>query len=158
MPKDHTASPTVGLGSLMSTCVVDAKENRNVATVDIPNASIQIDLTSETIVMKIKGELVGILIEIDLNAHKDYIVYENNVPVLCLEALKALHGMSHGSSLFHGKFVEDLKSYGFELNPHDPCAANEMVDGEQLTVCWHVDDLKASHEDSEVTDDFCSMD
>ena len=29
-----------------------------------------------------------------------------------------------------------------------------MVDGKQLTICWHVDDLKASHEDSEAMDDF----
>ena len=34
MNKDHTASPTVGLNSLMITCVIDAKENRDVATVD----------------------------------------------------------------------------------------------------------------------------
>ena len=59
MPKDHTASPTVGLGSLMSTCVIDAKENRDAATVDVPNAFIQTDLTGETVIMKIKGELVG---------------------------------------------------------------------------------------------------
>ena len=47
MNKDHTASPTVGLNSLMTTCVVDAKENRGVATVDIPNAFTQTDLTGE---------------------------------------------------------------------------------------------------------------
>ena len=28
--------------------------------------------------------------------------------------------MLHSSLLFHRKFVEDLKSYGFELNPCDP--------------------------------------
>ena len=55
---------------------------------------------------------------------------------------------------FIEKFVKDLKSYGFELNPYDPCVANKMVDGKQLTICWHVDDLKASHEDSKVIDDF----
>ena len=56
--------------------------------------------------------------------------------------------------LFHRKFVEDLKSCGFELNPCDPCAANKIVNGEQLTICWHVDDLKASYEDSKAMDDF----
>ena len=104
--------------------------------------------------MKIKGELVGILMEIDPNAYKDYVYYENGIPVLYLEALKALCGMLHSSLLFHRKFVKDLKSYGFELNPYDPCVANKMVNGKQLTVCWHVDDLKASHEDSEVIDEF----
>ena len=47
-----------------------------------------------------------------------------------------------------------MQSYGFELNPYAPCVANKMFDGKQLTICWHVDDLKASHEDSKVIDDF----
>ena len=29
-----------------------------------------------------------------------------------------------------------------------------MVNGEQLTVCWHVDDLKSSHIDPKVNDKF----
>jgi hypothetical protein len=41
--------------------------------------------------------------------------------------------------------VKDLKEFGFELNPYDPCVANKIVDGTQMTVTWHVDDLKVSH-------------
>ena len=42
---------------------------------------------------------------------------------------------------------------GFEVNPYDPCVANKIVDGTQMTVCWHVDDLKLSHADeSKVTE------
>ena len=38
------------------------------------------------------------------------------------------------------------------MNPHDPCAANKMINGKQMTVSWHVDDLKVSHKDTnEVT-------
>ena len=36
---------------------------------------------------------------------------------------------------------------GFEVNPDDPCVANEMVNRHQMTICWHVDDLKVSHKD-----------
>ena len=28
------------------------------------------------------------------------------------------------------------------VNTYDPCVANKMVNGKQMTVCWHVDDLK----------------
>ncbi len=31
------------------------------------------------------------------------------------------------------------------LNPYDSCVANKVVDGKQMTVCWHVDNLKVSH-------------
>ena len=52
--------------------------------------------------------------------------------------------------LFYLKFVKNLKSIGFVLNPYDPCTANKIVDGAQLTVVWHVDDLKVSHVDAGV--------
>ena len=38
------------------------------------------------------------------------------------------------------------------MNPYDPCVANKMVDGYQMTVVWHVDDLKVSHKDEAVVD------
>ena len=47
--------------------------------------------------------------------------------------------------LFYRKLVADLRSIGFVLNPYDPCVANKMIDGHQITVCWHVDDLLIGH-------------
>ena len=41
--------------------------------------------------------------------------------------------------------MADIRSIGFELNPYDPCVSNKMVDGHQLTICWHVDDLFIGH-------------
>ena len=37
-----------------------------------------------------------------------------------------------------------LEAYGFKINPYDPCVANNIIGGKQLTVCWHVEDLKIS--------------
>jgi hypothetical protein len=34
---------------------------------------------------------------------------------------------------------------GFEINPYDPCVANKMMNGSQMTIKWHVDDLMISH-------------
>jgi len=34
---------------------------------------------------------------------------------------------------------------GFEINPYDPCVANKMVNGTQMTIRWHVDDFMISH-------------
>ena len=33
------------------------------------------------------------------------------------------------------------------VNDYDPCVANKMVNGTQMTIVWHVDDLKVSHID-----------
>ena len=49
------------------------------------------------------------------------------------------------SLLFYKKFVGDLITIGFELNPYEPFVANNTISGKQLTLVWHVDDIKASH-------------
>ena len=43
---------------------------------------------------------------------------------------------------------------GFEFNPYDPCVANRTKNEKQHTIVFHVDDLKSSHEDKEVNDEF----
>jgi hypothetical protein len=55
--------------------------------------------------------------------------------------------------LYYKKFVKSLKLKGFKLNPYDPCVANKQVKGEQLTVCFHVDDCKISHLSPKVVDE-----
>lgn len=42
--------------------------------------------------------------------------------------------------------------YGFTINASDPCVVNKIVDGKQLTVVCHVDDIKVSHVDRDVVD------
>jgi hypothetical protein len=46
-------------------------------------------------------------------------------------------------------FWEDLSGKlikcGYTLNPYDQCVANKSINGYQMTIVWHVDDLKMSH-------------
>ena len=56
--------------------------------------------------------------------------------------------------LFYQNLTKGLLSYSFELNPYYPCVANKMVNGQQLTVCWHVDNLKSSHIGPRVNNEF----
>jgi hypothetical protein len=58
------------------------------------------------------------------------------------------------SILYYKKFRKDIESIGFEVNPYDICVANQKVNGKQQAVTWHVDDLKSSHVDSKVNDNF----
>ena len=45
-----------------------------------------------------------------------------------------------------------MEAYGIRINSYDPCVANNMVGGKQLTVCWKVDNLMISCVDAnEVT-------
>ena len=52
--------------ALLTTCVIDAKQNRDIITMDIPNAFVQTPLprSNERIIMIISGKLVELLEEI----------------------------------------------------------------------------------------------
>ena len=66
---------------------------------------------------------------------------------------KALYGTLRAALLFWRKLSSKLVEWGFEINPYDWCVANKMVNGRQLTVLWHVDDLKISHVDESAVRD-----
>lgn len=53
--------------------------------------------------------------------------------------------------LFYKKLAV-FKRHGFEINQYGPCDANKIVGGQQLTVMWHVDDLKLSNINSKTVD------
>jgi hypothetical protein len=56
------------------------------------------------------------------------------------------------SLLYYCKFTKSLTSVGFKINPYDPCVANKIVNGTQMTICFHVDDCKLSHHSSRAND------
>ena len=62
--------------------------------------------------------------------------------------------MPVSAMLFYHQLTRALLSYGFELNPYDLCVANKMVNNEQIIICRHVDDLKSSHIDPKVNNEF----
>ena len=143
----------------MLSAVIDAKEEREVAVVDIPNAFIQTENEKlkahhKTDIMKVKGKLADMLIEIAPEVYAPYATKENGITVIYLEILMALYGMIKSPLLFYRKLRKDLEESGFKINPYDICVANKMVDNKQFTVLWHVDDLKVSHEDTAVVDEF----
>ena len=53
--------------------------------------------------------------------------------------------MLRAALLFYKRLMSDLENMGFEVNPYNPYVANKMVNGKQMTVCWHVDNHKVSH-------------
>jgi hypothetical protein len=53
--------------------------------------------------------------------------------------------MMKSTLLFYRKLVSELKMMGFMINPYNPCVANKFANGSQMTLRWHVDNLKISH-------------
>ena len=87
--------------------------------------------------------------------YREYVTYSNNgVHILYVHLYKALYGMLRAALLFYNCLRIYLEGRGFVVNPYDPFVANKTVDGAQMTVCWHVDDLKISHRDEEMVTAF----
>eukprot|EP00956_Cyclotella_meneghiniana_P028301 scaffold65295_cov71-Cyclotella_meneghiniana.AAC.14 len=153
IPKENAASPTVMNDSVMITSAIDAHENRHVVTLDIPGAFLHADLDEE-VIMLLRGQLAELMVKIDPQLYGPYLTKnKKGESILYVKMLKAMYGLLRSALLFYLKLVKDLTDFGFTMNPYDPCVANKMVNGKQLTVAWHVDDLKVSHEEMPVIDE-----
>ena len=146
--KEDATSPTAALESVLLTSVIDAHEGRDVAVVDVPNAFVQTKLEEESdkAIVRLRGRLAELLVEVDPERYGPYAFKDSKgVTILLVQILNALYGIMRAALLYYQKFVKDIKSIGFKLNPYDPCVANKLVKGKMLTIVWHVDDLKVSH-------------
>jgi hypothetical protein len=146
--KEDASSPTVATESVLLSCIIDAEEGRDVAVIDIPNAFVQTRVQDEKdmAIIRIRGILVDILVELDPEAYAKYVTTDKKgVKQLLVQCQNALYGTMVASLLYYRKFVKSLTDIGFELNPYDPCVANKIIKGKQMTICFHVDDCKLSH-------------
>ncbi len=150
--KEEAASPTVTNESVFMTGVIDAKERRDVATVDITGAYLHA-VNNHDVHMILKGKLAELMEIVAPHIYRKHITTDNRgQPILYVHLHKALYGLLKSALLFYKKLSSDLKQNGFTINPYDPCVANKQVNGAQMTVVWHVDNLKISHKEySQVT-------
>jgi hypothetical protein len=87
----------------MISAAIEADENRDIMTVDIPNAFIQTEIKNndERVMMKIKGQLAEMLVKIEPEVYENYLIEEDNEKVIYVQVLKALNGMLQPSLLFY---------------------------------------------------------
>ena len=96
-----------------------------------------------------------LLLEIDHEMYKDYVVIKKGERVMYMEQLKAFYGTLRAARLIWQNLSKRLiDEWGFIPNKYDDCVVNKMVNGQQMTVVWHVDDLKVSHMDATEVEKF----
>ena len=156
MSKEDSSSPTVAIEALMLSCVIDAKEHRDVATVDIPGAFMQADM-DDKVHMRLEGKMAELLVRCEPKLYRKYIRVEGGKTVLYVELRKALYGTLKAALLFWELMSGTLEKWGFECNPYDACVMNKMINGNQCTILWHVDDLKISHISKDVVSEIINL-
>ena len=153
---ESMSSPTASLESLLTTLLIDAYEERDVGTFDVPGAYLQASLAprddGERVLMKMVGEFVDIMCKVNPE-HEKNIIYENGQKVLYMEILQAIYGCIESALRWYELYSETLEKEGFVINPYDRCVANKEIDGKQCTIVWYVDDNKVSHVDPLVVTD-----
>ena len=141
-------APTVSTEAVFLTAVIDALENRDVADLDVPGAFMQADI-NELMHVRFTGEMVNMLLQIDKEMYEDYVVMEKGEQVMYMELLKALYRTLCAALLFWQKLSKQLIDvWGFVPNKYDDCMVNKTIDDHQITMAWHMDDLKVSHVDA----------
>ena len=140
--------------ALITTAVIDAKQNRDVITLDIPNAFVQTPVpeSDEKVIMRITDLLVDHLENLFPSTYKQCVTIENQTKIIYVEMKKALYGMLLSSFLFYKHFRKDHESIGSKINPYEICVANRKIKGHEQTVTWHVDDVKVSHVSKEANE------
>ena len=61
------------------------------------------------------------------------------------ESKKIICGRTNGALITFKKLARFLKPLRYEMNPHNPYVWNEMVNGVQLTLIFHVNDALMTH-------------
>jgi hypothetical protein len=145
--KKDASSPTVATEEVLLSCIIDAEEGRDVAVVDIPNAFVQTRAENEKDVafINIRGVLVDILVEIAPAVYKPYVSRDKKgMDQVLVQCHNAMYGTMVASLLYYRKFVKSLTDVGFIINHYDPNVANKMIEGKNMTICFHVDYCKLS--------------
>ena len=151
--KEDATSPTIALESVLLTAMIDAVEGWDVTTIDILNAFIQtrLDDNSNKVLMRLCGKLAKLMVKVAPEIYSKYVSVDSKGElVLYVHLLNVLYGIMKAALLYYERFVHDIMAIGFKLKLYDPCVANKIVHGKQLTITWHVDDLKVSHKKYQV--------
>ena len=106
------------------------------------------------VMLKTRGKLVDILQEINPENHESYIYETKNGKISCFLLKMMLCRMLKSSMMCYWKFQKDIEKQECQVNPCKICTANKIINNNQYTLAWHVDDIKASHSGPKVNDEF----
>ena len=118
-------------------------QKRKVVTADITGAFLKADLPPES---------AGQIVAFDTDATKVILELKPEWKpfvdpakgTLLVELQKAMYGLCEAPRAWFMELTSTLERLGFRPNRYDPCVFNVVRNDEQITICFHVDDLLIS--------------
>ena len=107
--KNAASSPTVSNDNLLITCAIDAHEERDVATIDLPSAYLHTPYKGPEVIMVLRGRLAELMVEVNPERYKPFLIYTSKgVALLYVRMNKAMYGMLQSALLFYRKLTSEL--------------------------------------------------
>ena len=108
--KSEWVSPTVSMESVIITSIIEAH-----AVIGLPNVFLNADNNEQTL-MLLKGKLAELMVQIDPNIYRKYIITSSKgEPMLYVCLSKALYGLLQSALLFYRKLRSELEDHGFKV-------------------------------------------
>ena len=96
------------------------------------------------------GAVALLLVESDSAKWKKHLRKERGKYVIYVLCKKAIYGTMNAALLAYKKLAKLFTQWEFKMNPYDLCVWNMMVNGKQLTIIFHIDDLMMSHKNPNI--------
>ena len=147
---ENLSSPTVAQETIMMVLAIAAIEKRKVASIDITGAYLECDIDEDDeVIMTIDPFLAKLLGQIDPTVSQK----TDEKGVIYVRLKKALYGCVQSAKLWYDKLCKVLEEDGYVRNDYDGCLFNKVVNGVQVTVAFHVDDLLITSARGELIDE-----
>jgi hypothetical protein len=146
----NIASCTVRTESVLLELVRAVQQHRTVRTVDITGAFLKahLPLDSQDQVVVLDADASSVIVKLE----PSWIPYLRKDNTLLVVLDKAMYGLCEAPKAWYDEISTFLESMGCIQNPYDPCVYNLMMNGVQLTICFHVDDLLITCTDTHAID------
>lgn len=144
MPKEEMDSPTMITDAMLLTACIDLIKRIDVATMDLPGTYLHA-YNNKLLNMRLTGKLAELMVEVAPHIYQKYIIIDKERrDILFVVVQKVVYGTVKSALLFYLKLNADLLDLGLPSTTTTP-VLQKMVNGKQMTIIWHVDDLKDLH-------------
>jgi hypothetical protein len=142
----NVTSATVRTESVFLELLRAVQQQRKVVTADITGAFLKADLPPESAGQIVAFDKDATAVILELKPEWREYVRESDGTLL-VELTKAMYGLCEAPKAWYTELTSTLNSLGFQANRYDPCVFNYVRNDEQITVCFHVDDLLVTSRD-----------
>ena len=100
-------------------------EKRDVATIVIPGAFMQVDMDEEVLHLRLHRKLAELLVQLDTKLYWKYVQVIKDKHILYVKPQKALYATLSAVYLFWKWLSYQLMKWGFVISPYDSCMATK---------------------------------